>query len=661
MSKIHLLDDITINKIAAGEVVDRPASIVKELIENSIDAGADSIVVEIKEGGKDFIKISDNGSGIAAIDVQKAFMRHATSKINIVEDLNELYSFGFRGEALASISTVSKLIMNTKISNEMVGTKIVINGGKIILKEPVGINNGTIIEIKDLFFNTPARKKFLKSAHAETLAMNELINKMVISNPNVRFKYINNKKTIFQTNGDGILLNVIRSIYGKDVTENLVNLNYKSPFFKITGYVGTNNIYRGNRKLQHIYINGRYVKNKMMTTVLNTCYKDLIPINKHAICFIFLEIEPSKVDVNIHPNKLEVKLSREKEIENELIDFIRGTLIKQNLIGKYDKTRSNNKLYSNEGIKTYFDFSYKDNFEYKKSDLQTKEQNDKENKKLDVNKLKNTNTKTDINISDTKTDYNIEKFEQIENEKNKPENKIEKSTFFGFDSSEELNSLLSGKEVPTINHKKEKKDFSQIEFKVKEEKNPFKNFKYEGIVFDTYIIFTKKNKMYFMDQHAAHERVQFEKYMEMYKTQKITMQMLLDPIIMEVSFSDMMIIEKNLELFEKYGFLIEIFGKKNISIRSVANLFGQPESKQFIIEIIDSLKNMNNMYDLKYDELAEIACKSAIKANDKIELMEVKSLLKQLGNCDNPFTCPHGRPVMVEMTKDEIEKLFKRK
>ncbi|MEG1142391.1 MAG: DNA mismatch repair endonuclease MutL [Clostridia bacterium] len=336
IKRINILDDLTINKIAAGEVVERPSSVVKELIENCIDAGSSKVIIDIVDGGKKVIKIIDNGSGIASSEVDKSFLRHATSKINKIDDLYDLYSLGFRGEALASISAVSKLEMITKTKDEAVGTKVYVEGGKIIYKEPIGSNNGTTIFIKDIFYNTPVRQKFLKSTHTETINISDLINKLAIGNPNIQFRYINNNKAMLNTPGDNKLISVIRSIYGKDVCENLIEINYECKYFKISGYIGSNNIYRSNKNLQHIYINKRFVKSKIILDAISEAYKSIVPINKHAICFLNMQIDPSSIDVNIHPTKLEIKFENEQELYVELRDYIKSKLLRSNLIGKYE-------------------------------------------------------------------------------------------------------------------------------------------------------------------------------------------------------------------------------------------------------------------------------------------------------------------------------------
>ena len=358
MAKINILDDSTINKIAAGEVVERPSSIIKELVENSIDAGSSYISIEIENGGKGLIRIVDNGSGIDKDDVNKAFLRHATSKINTVEDLSSLESLGFRGEALASIAAVSKLEMLTKTEEALIGLRIVLDGGKIREKEATSANRGTQISVRDLFFNTPARRKFLKSNQAEAQAITDIVNKIAIGNPSIKIKYINNSKTIYETLGDGSIINAIRMIYGRDISENLIEIDYRSKYFSISGYLGNNNIYRGNRNHQHLYINGRYIKSPNISKKINDAYKAIIPINKYPIYFVNISVDPAKVDVNIHPSKLEVKFDQEEEILNELSDFVRGILLKSSLVGRYKNNSRGKDLYNKNSFAGFNSFSY---------------------------------------------------------------------------------------------------------------------------------------------------------------------------------------------------------------------------------------------------------------------------------------------------------------
>ncbi len=655
--KINILDDITINKIAAGEVVERPSSVTKELIENSIDANSTQIVIDIIDGGKKQIRITDNGSGILSSQVDKSFLRHATSKIKEIDDLYDLYSLGFRGEALASISSVSRLEMITKTKEEPIGTKVILEGGKEILKEPVGTKNGTTIIIKDLFFNTPARQKFLKSTHAETINISDLINKLAIGNTHIQFKYINNGKLMLNTPGDGKLLSVIRSIYGKEIVENLIEIDGKCEYCNISGYIGNNNIYRSNKNLQHIYINNRFVKSKIILDSINEAYKSIIPINKHGVCFLNIDINPAKIDVNIHPTKMEIKFENDKDLYIEIRDLLKRKLLNTALIGKYEnydrkpvisenkevylekKEETLNTVISNEINKTTPIEKIDDDNKF----MSFEEALNKENNKKEY--------KESLSSSDKKEDI---KLQPLENKKGEYfiDGNIDLSKSFTFDELESLSNV----------------DSKSNDVEIIKEENPIKNenrfsitdFRVVGSILNTYIVLEKNNSMYLLDQHAAHEKVLYEEYMKKFKSHKIDMQMLLDPIVVEISNVDMLKVESNIDLFLNFGFEIELFGNNHIMIRGVPTIFGNPESEKFILQIIDNIEDLKNSYDLKGDKFASMACRAAIKANDIIHTMEMKKLLSQMELCENPFTCPHGRPTIVEISKKEIEKMFKR-
>lgn len=659
-NKINVLDDLTINKIAAGEVVERPSSVVKELIENSIDANSSKVTIEIVDGGKKLIRITDDGIGILSSEVDKSFLRHATSKIKRLEDLDNLYSLGFRGEALASISSVSKLEMITKTKDEPIGTKVVLEGGKVILKEPIGCVNGTTLIISDIFFNTPARQKFLKSTHAETINISDLINKLAIGNPKIQFKYINNDKPMLNTPGDGKLINVIRSVYGKDVTENLVEIDFKSNHFELSGYIGTNNVYRANKNLQHIYINNRFVKSKVILDAISESYKSIIPINKHAVCFLNLKVNPSTIDVNIHPNKMEIKFESEKEIYVELKDYLKGKLLQSNLVGIYK--------------------NYDDKYVNKKENQLYNTENNPDNKiednKIEDNKIEVVTVPKDEDLNSFKSVSEVlesinKKSERMLDTKLSVDNINKESLKILDNISKDLDNTVSYKEDDNNSEDIVEDEGIQEGFfedtSFEKEKTLQKSTKFNlsgynviGVVFNTYIILCKEDSMYLLDQHAAHERVLYEKYMNKFYSRDIDIQMLIDPIVMELSSVDILQVEKHLDLFLKFGFEIEMFGNNHIVIRSVPNIFGLPESEKFILQIIDNIDDINNNYELKGEKFASMACRSAIKANDKIYNIEIDKLLSQIEECENPFTCPHGRPIMVEISKNEIEKMFKR-
>ncbi|RDY28253.1 DNA mismatch repair endonuclease MutL [Romboutsia weinsteinii] len=714
-NRINILDDLTINKIAAGEVVERPSSVVKELIENCVDAKSTKIIVDIVDGGKKSIRITDNGIGIPSSEVSKSFLRHATSKIKEIDDLYDLYSLGFRGEALASISAVSKLEMITKTKDEAVGTRVYVEGGKVITKEPIGATNGTTIIIKDIFYNTPVRQKFLKSTHAETINISDLINKLAIGNPNIQIKYINNGKPMLNTPGDNKLLSVIRSIYGKDITGNLIEVEYECSNFKLSGYIGNNNVYRSNKNLQHIYINKRFVKSKLILDAINESYKSIIPGGKHAVCFLDLEIKPSTIDVNIHPTKLEVKFENEQEIYVELRDYLKRKLLGSTLIGKYETYNSpQQKIISRVSAPKEIPVHDINNTDEKPiesfksvSDILNKEEADNSfrniNSALNIHEDKEKVASNEIDLplenitlikelSNKKDEYIIEgnldisksfSIEELEKlDKIKPQELQqntdtvkEENSLYEFKSqgkqilSDEANanlnqtynmydtSIKTSEEKNIIDPQESKQEMF---FEENEDKFSLKNYKIIGSVFSTYIVLEKGNSMYLLDQHVAHERILYEKYMEKFYNHDISMQMLLDPIILELSNVDMLQVENNLDLFTNFGFEIELFGNNHIMIRCVPTTFGIPESEKFILQIIDNINEIKNNYELKGEKFASMACRAAIKANDKIHTIEIESLLDQMQYCKNPFTCPHGRPIIVEISKKEIEKMFKR-
>ena len=596
----------------------------------------------------------------------------------------DLYSLGFRGEALASISAVSNIEMVTKTKEEMIGTKIVLSGSKIIKKEPVGTKDGTTITVKDLFFNTPVRAKFLKSTHAETINISDLINKLSIGNPNVRLKYINNSKLMLNTPGDNKLISVIRSIYGKEITDNLIEVDYEDEKIKISGYIGNNNIYRSNKNLQHIYINKRFVKSKVILDAINESYKSIIPINKFGVCFLNIKINPSEIDVNIHPTKLEVKFQDEKEVYIKIRDVIKNKLLNISLIGKYKSYDSSenyvqNKLNQIEENKTEvqniniaknIEYKVKENNEYENKDQETIKINEREDlstfksfKEALEEKNHIDKSKEDLhdNISYSES-LNNNNYDRIHEEEQSDyysnmgyiENNIKESKYNDIDKKlEEISTQASFLEEQDDILDKIVDNSQNTHFRASD-------FKVIGTILNTYIVLEKGTSMYLLDQHAAHEKVLYEEYMTKFKNQNIDMQMLLDPIVIELSSVDMLDVEKNLNLFMKFGFEIEIFGDNHIMVRGVPNIFGVAQSEKFIFQIIDNIGDLESSYDLKMDKIASMSCRAAIKANDKIHFDEINSLLSKMEKCENPYTCPHGRPSMVEISKKEIEKMFKR-
>ena len=612
MHKIKLLDEYTIQKIAAGEIIERPASVIKELVENSLDAKATNIVVEITNGGKDYIRVTDDGEGILDSDLDLAFKRHSTSKIETVEDLFKIVSFGFRGEALSSISAVAKVEVLTKTSYSLTGTQAFVENGEIISKKPVGCPKGTTMIVRDLFYNIPVRRGFLKSESNESSYIDDTLYRFALGNTDVSFKYIKDNKVIFNTSKNNSLISNIYSLLGKDFSNNLIKVDYKSKNAHIYGYISNNTLYRGNRKHQYLYVNKRHVRNKIITNLIEDKYKSLIPINKFPVFILFIDVDPSFVDVNIHPTKQEIKFLNQDEINNSLENMIFNAL--------------NNNIYIQ-----------KLTFEREKKEPDYEE--------LPLLFEKNL---IDINVVDNNVvDNNNESYNYIykDNEKNK--------------DIKEFN-------IDVINqaHKENVQIEEDLEPKsLKEPINFLNSFRIIGVVFNTYILLEdiENEKLLIMDQHAAHERVMYERYKREFESEKIAIQNLLTPEILELSTWEVDIVNKNSKLLKDLGFIVEEFGQNSIILRGVPLLFGIPQAKNFFIEILDGLtKDLKSGYDIKLDKIMKIACSKAIKGGDRITDVEIEKLIEQLKNADNPYTCPHGRPTIIEITKKDIEKEFKR-
>ncbi len=668
MGNIVLLDEHTINKIAAGEVVDRPASIVKELVENSIDAGASEIIVEIKNGGIKYIKVQDNGSGFESDDVEISFERHATSKIRKEEDLSVVKTMGFRGEALASIAAISKVCLTTKNKDENVGTKAIVEAGNIISIEPCAALKGTKIEIKDVFYNVPARFKFLKKDSTEAGYIEDVVIKVALANPNIAFKYINNSKNIIKTSGKGNLKDTIYEIFGKEIYDNLIPIQYEYNQMKISGVIGKQSISRSTRMHQFTYVNGRYIKDKTINSAIDKACLEKYAINKFAFCVINLELSPSHVDVNVHPSKLEVKFEKESDVFSIIYNGVLSAIENQNRkdspfstireeIIKNDVNAISKDLFNTGVIKNnnIDKNKYKYSFELNKinnnrleepSNTNNYEINDTNDTKInDI--VYNTNlTGNNINQNNSKISENnyIDKNKTIENNQVESVDNNDKKIEFFVDSQ---NSLF--------NIQKSTDDV--------ENKNEEIIYKYIGQVFDTYIIIQIKDKMYIIDQHASHERLLFEEFKSNYYSTSRNVQMLLIPTLINLTIKEKDIVLTNMEMFEKAGFILEEFGENVIKISGVPNIGYDIDYKDMLKDIIDellgALKTDNKEKEHRF--LATLACKAAVKGNMKLTKEEQIALIDKMVKLENPFTCPHGRPTAYEISKYEIERRFLRK
>lgn len=610
MAIINLLDNETINKIAAGEVIENPKSIVKELVENSIDAGADEITIEIKNGGKSFIRVTDNGKGIEKDQVENAFKRHCTSKISSSDDLNSLFTLGFRGEALASIAAVSKVEVITRTNDDIYGIKMTIEGGKIISKEDIGCPVGTTITVTDLFYNVPARKKFLKSDISESSNINEIVVSLALSKENISFKYINNNNVAYRTPKTNNLLNTISSLYEKDLYNSLLKIDYKSDIISITGYTTNLNYYRGNRKQQIVFVNGRVIKHRRMSYFIEEAYNTLLPKNKYPACFIKIEIAPALVDVNVHPAKTEVRFQNEEMVLNEIKNAVYSALHSKSIM---KEVKGETLLHDSKDINNLriFDRS--------------------SGKSVILGGLENKFT------------------EETEETKNIRITEVE----------------VSNKDIAVMEPLKpyDKFEFKQQTFiKAENDEDKLPELYVIGIVLDTYIICENPEKtcIFMIDQHAAHERINYEKFLNQYNSREILIQEIV-PEVINLSYDDYETAMSNMEIFEYLGISVENFGNNAILINNIPTIFKDSNLKDVFYAILDNLKDITKSnLDFVMEKIIKEACVKSVKSGDRLHMSEVRALLNDLRMTDNPYTCPHGRPVIIKMTRYEIEKMFER-
>ena len=697
MGNIVLLDDLTINKIAAGEVIERPASVVKELVENSIDAGATNINIEIKNGGISYIRITDNGKGIMPDDMEMAFERHATSKIRNASDLETVTSMGFRGEALASIAAISKVEMISKTGENEIGYKVNVQAGKIINKEETGCSKGTIITITDLFFNTPVRYKFLKKDFTEAGYIEDVITRIALVHPEIAIKLTSSGKTIIQTSGNGDIKSVVYGIYGKDVADNILEVNYQYEDIKVTGVIGKPVIARSNRGNQIFFVNKRYIKDKTLTSAAEQAFKGLLTIGKYGFLILNIEMSPSKVDVNVHPAKLEVRFQDENTIFKAVYHAIKETLLKGELVPE-DKPVE---IKRQETIVTPGETEIKKE-SIKFSDLLQKMVSKKEEKEVEDPFEYKANPIAEIysnkyGVREEEESYKIQN-KQI-TEKTAEEDELSKMDTQVI-NTQEINERIMGKiteldnlkieensknfeemyaktygNLPKTENKEEPKDETKVkteELEMTEKISMFDNmedktipkYKFIGIAFATYIIIEIDNELYIIDQHAAHERIMYEKIKKnFYSDGEKDSQLMLLPDIINLTHKEMDIAKENIPVFEKAGFMLEQFGENTIKLTGVPNICIDLDTKQLFLETLDEINTVARTAKQEIEEkfIATLACKSAVKANMVLTKDEVDNLMKQLLVLPNPFTCPHGRPTAIHLTKNDIEKKFSRR
>lgn len=631
MGIIKELDQGTINQIAAGEVVERPSSIVKELLENSIDAGATRISVEIEEGGTKSIRITDNGKGINKEDIRIAFLRHTTSKIKTAMDLLTVSSLGFRGEALSSIAAVCQVELLTRTADAMEGIRYRIEGGKEVGFEEIGIPVGTTFIVNNIFFNTPARRKFLRTAQTEAGYVSDIIEKIALSHPEIAISFKSNGKVKIHTSGNGNLKDVIYSIYGREITENILEINEENDFMKISGYIGKAIISKGNRTFENYFINGRYIKSNIISKAIEDGYKFILMQHKYPFTVIDFTIKPEYLDVNVHPSKMELRFRKSESIYPMISECINDALIeKPNII---DVTFEKN-VEKAEQIKYI-----PEPFENKRQDI--------------VNSINN--KLSNDNSSNVK--YDFYNFGEGPKELNMTPSEFGNNTL-----QEDVNYNATANSINNITNNK------MVQRELTEEYDNFLSevakpkHKIIGQVFDTYWIVEYNDKMYIIDQHAAHEKVMFESLMNKLENKEISSQMINPPIILSLSMSESQLLEKYLENFKNIGFQIESFGGQDYAVRAVPSDLYTLDSEDVLMGIVDNLSNETGKMvpDIINEKIASMSCKAAVKGNSKLSYEEADKLIEQLLQLDNPYNCPHGRPTIISMSKYELEKKFKR-
>lgn len=667
MPHIELLDQITIDKIAAGEVVERPASVVKELVENAIDAGATAVVVEIEDGGIALIRISDNGCGIDQKEVKSAFLRHSTSKIKSADDLNKISSLGFRGEALSSISAVAQVEMITKTREEIFGTRYRIEGGKECGIEEIGAPNGTSFFVRQLFYNTPARRKFLKTPMTEASHVGELLTRLALSHPEISIHFLNNKQSKLHTSGNGNLKDVIYHIYGRDVANNLIELDFQKNGIEMKGYLGKPAISRGNRNYENYFVNGRYVKSKIVSKAIEDAYHDYTMQHKYPFVVFHLVIDQAKIDVNVHPTKMELRFSNQQEIYNLVYEAVRETLKEKPLIQEVSipepKSIESKPVEQVEKVATIV---REEKPVYGKETEKTQEAaKTEEEKRLDyfmekmrerVASYHNQNSHAEVRNREDISPKAIstERLKQAVANKKERE-KAERD-------SQKAECTLQ-KQVKKVEHALEKAEQISLFDEKMIKKDIRQEYKIIGQVFETYWLVEFRENLYIIDQHAAHERVLYERTINGMKNREYTSQYLSPPIVLTLSMQEADVLETYKDQFTSIGFEIEPFGGDEYSVRAVPDNLFAIAKKELLLEMIDSLSDglHTNMETTLIDEkIASMSCKAAVKGNSKLSFAEMDSLIGELLTLENPYHCPHGRPTIISMTKRELEKKFKR-
>ena len=678
MPEIQLLDQATINQIAAGEVIDRPSSVVKELLENAIDAKATAITVEIKDGGISFIRITDNGCGIEKDQVRKAFLRHATSKLHTIDDLLDIGSLGFRGEALSSIAAIAQVELISKPPEAMLGISYQIEDGEEKSLTQIGAPDGTTILVRNLFYHVPARKKFLKTAATEGNYINQLMENMAMLRPDISMRFINGGQNKLYTSGNGRLKDLIYTIYGREISSNVLEINYECPLFAVTGYIGKPIISRGNRTFENYYINGRFVKSRLIAAAIEQAYKPFMMQHRYPFTVLHIKIKPELIDVNVHPAKMEVRFQQENEIYELLAGAIENTLRGKEFIPDVsDDGKAEKKVQEKQKLPEPFEqrrlqamkeiippppAEHKTQNEQKPSaehKTQSEQKIFTENKIQSEQKLPKNEEQPKVpsKLSDPSGEYKIEKKQTIKDSDSKWELASGIHKRIGQDVSQTVNQM-----PPQPEQKLEKPEQQTLFTEPLLSEKARIHHRLIGQLFDTYWLIQYGNQLYIMDQHAAHEKVNYERLMEAYRKKERITQFVSPPMVISLTRAEEAILEEFKSEFERIGFTIEPYGGREYAISEIpANLYGINE-KELFLEMLSDLEDRGSMQpsELIASKLASMSCKAAIKGGQKISFQEADALVSQLLTLENPYACPHGRPTIITMTKYELEKKFKR-
>lgn len=681
MRKIAVLDQNTIDKIAAGEVVERPSSVVKELVENAIDAGATAVTVEITDGGKKLIRITDNGSGMEEDQIPLAFLRHATSKIEKVEDLEHIVSLGFRGEALSSIAAVSQVELITKTPSAISGNRYVIEGGVEHSLEELGAPEGTTFLVRNLFYNTPARSKFLKSDTTEANYIHTLMEQLALSHPEISFKYIQNKQVKLHTSGNYSVKDVIYSVYGRDIAKALLEVEQENSFMKITGFVGKPEIARGNRSFENYYINGRYVKNNIITKAIENAYKGFLMQHKFPFVSLRMEMEGNDLDVNVHPAKREVRFAREQEVYDAIYDTVRNALTRREMIpkvtlGQEETSRKENVVKSSAVPEPFEQKRREQIYGTPISRPQPVRENPAAYSTMHPAKTEGILLEKNPSPALTPSEENLfagtlRKNQELDEVKKKVEleQQAKMAETLSKKTAPTTTTIPQAQETPSAPAEPSpapQKEPAPKQLELFEEKllapESRNRIRMIGQVFDTYWLAEFDDNFYIIDQHAAHEKVYYERLVKKFRENSIDSQYLTPPLIVSLNMQEEEILNANKDYFEQFGFEIEHFGGREYCISAVpSNLYGLTEEELFL-EMLDHLDsdNSKDALDIFASRLATMACKAAVKGNNRLSMEEAEKLLDELMTLENPYHCPHGRPTIISMTKTEMEKKFKR-